>query len=116
MQPQATEPLEKVDKFFETFYSYIVRDALDVSLAFSAHGRVEDHPNVPGLSQVGHKHPSTQRQSARCRICSCCCMTPERTALDMHQGPAVRSSDTFVGTVSDDCIVIPCSCFCTWAG
>ena len=55
MQPQATEPLEKVDNFFETFYSYIVRDALDVSLAFSAHGRVEDHPNVPGLSQVGMK-------------------------------------------------------------
>jgi hypothetical protein len=55
LQPQATEPLEKVDKFFETFYSYIVRDALDVSLAFSAHGRVEDHPNVPGLSQVGCK-------------------------------------------------------------
>jgi hypothetical protein len=55
LQPQATEPLEKVDKFFETFYSYIVRDALDVSLAFSAHGRVEDHPNVPGLSQVGHE-------------------------------------------------------------
>jgi hypothetical protein len=43
-----------VDNFFETFYSYVVRDALDVSFAFSAHGRVEDHPNVPGLSQVWH--------------------------------------------------------------
>jgi hypothetical protein len=62
-QPQATEPLEKVDKFFETFYSYIVRDALDVSLAFSAHGRVEDHPNVPGLSQVGR---TTALPSALC--------------------------------------------------
>lgn len=52
LQPEATEQLEKVDKAFETFYSYIVRDALDVSMALSAHGRCEDIPNVPSLSQV----------------------------------------------------------------
>lgn len=52
MQPDETAKLAMVDKAFETFYSYVVRDALDVSLALSAQGRVEDNPNLPGLAQV----------------------------------------------------------------
>ena len=32
--------------------SWQVRDALDLSMALSANGRVEDNPNLPGLAQV----------------------------------------------------------------
>lgn len=41
-----------MDRLFEGVYRYTVRDALDVSLALSAAGRVEDNPNLPGLAQV----------------------------------------------------------------
>ena len=114
MQPQATEPLEKVDKFFETFYSYIVRDALDVSLAFSAHGRVEDHPNVPGLSQVGTKPCAVHNVIGHCT--KHCVVLKLRHA----QGPSLPymtvTMRPLVGCMANSCNPLLCSCFCTSAG
>ena len=108
-----------MDSFFATFYSYVVRDALDVALAFSAHGRVEDHPNVPGLSQVRHmlQSPSWISRTQRMLLYGVGAMRlPTCVDAALGRRTAVLSCYAGVRTWTLTLLALLCSCLYTWAG